>query len=138
MLAVLRTSAAYRLEPGRAAGLLPAGLGDRVPDLVVIGDRVHGFLGRPTLGSTASQQCRVEDGFLGLRVGLQPSSERLPDCRQFARTVGIVQPGELAAEPLVVVHDQRRYISHTAHSARQAAGSPAAGAVQAGPTASMW
>ena len=84
------------------------GLGDRVPDLVVVLDRVLrlalGALGVPAARADL-QQPRVEELLLGLGVHLEQDRQPLPDRGESGRVVGeLVEQRE--RPPLLVVLGQ--------------------------------
>ena len=109
MIAVLGAGAPDRLEPGGTADRLGGGIGDRPADLVVIPDRVARLLaarvGAPT-------QVRIEHLLLGIGVGLEPRRERLPYSLEVGRLAHVVERGEAAPEPLVVVEDEGGDVGH--------------------------
>ena len=106
VLGVLLAGPSDRIEPGVAADLFLARVRHRVLDLVMVADRIVGLVFRVLLVALL-QQRRIEHGLLGLRVRVQACRERLPHSGEFRHPVRVVESGELAAEPLVVVHDER-------------------------------
>jgi hypothetical protein len=85
---------------------------------VVIGDGVRGLVFLIALGvagvvaATVLQDRRLEDGLLGVRMGIEAGAEEIPDCRELFVGRCVVEREELAAQPIVVGADELDDVGH--------------------------
>src|SRR3569833_2151008 len=111
VLAVGEPGLVHRRVPGGAADGVQGGFVDAVADVDVVADGVERLL----LGVVAAtQQLGVENFLLGAGVHVEQVGQGLPDLRQVGGGGEVVEPGELAPEPVVVVEDEAGDVGHAA------------------------